>query len=248
MIRIFLALIIPFYLFAVYNPYEGLETEKKIELLVNYFLNKELRTKLDPKPIKGKLEDNGPINPTKYERYYNYIQRLKAINEQRIKEQKAIDEKYAGEVGYYNGKLKNKKIFYSKKENILPLIQLSFNKAYKIIYGKPKLKDVVKKDGKIYATLWVDDIYGFSKWEDRKIIIDIPKDLLDQFVNRYRISKVNVEFDYNNNIVKLKDVKIRYDLKNYKASFLEKIKYNIKLNIKIDDDIFRPIKIDTEKK
>ena len=250
MIKIIILLITPYLLFALYNPYKELATSEKINILVNYFLNQELRTKLDKKPIKDKIDNDGPINPTKYERYFNYIQRLKAINEERIIQQQNIDDKYAGEVGYYNGKLKNLQKFYNDKENILPILQHSFNKAFKLIYGKPKIKNLnySKKENKIYATIWVDDIYGFSKWDERNIEIIVPPTMRKQFLDQYRTAKVNIEFNYVNNIVTLKDIIIKFDQKHYKGNFTQKQKYKIKLNIKIDDDIFKPIKINMEKK
>ena len=96
--------------------------------------------------------------------YYNYIQRLRAIQQSRTDEQSDIDEKYAGKVGFYNGKLKNLKKHYDKEENLYPLLQNAFNKTFRVIYGKPKIKDLKfdEKINKVVGTIWVDDIYGYE--------------------------------------------------------------------------------------
>ena len=246
MINKLIILCFPIFLLAVVNPYKQLDVNEKTNLLVNYFINKDLRDIIPRAPIKESIKDNSPINPVKYEQYYSYIQRLKAINDAREEEQRDIDEKYAGKVGFYNGKLKKLKKYYSKEENLHPILQNSFNKVYKILYGKPKLKDIKydKTIHKITATVWVDNIYGYLKWNEKKITIDIPIDMEKEFIEKNRMAKVFINFIYKNNLLKIKDATIIFNKQEYKANFIKKINKSNKLIIKINNDIFKLIKLE----
>ncbi len=246
MINKIILLCLPLFLFAVNNPYEQLKTDEKVNLLVNYFLNKDLKALIPPKPIKESIEDNSPINPIKYELYFSYIQRLKAINDSRKEEQKDINEKYAGKIGFHNGRLNKLKRFYEKEENIHPILQNNFNKVYKILYGKPKLKELKfnKQSGKITAIVWIDSIYNYQKWKEQEINIEIPLDIREIFLEQYRTARVYINFDYKNNILKIKDLTVKFQKKEYKATFINKINDSIKLVIKINDDIFKLAKVE----
>ncbi len=102
---IFFILLWSSYSLAVVNPYKSLPVNEKINVMVNYFLNEELNNLKPILPQKEKLQDDDAnLEPIKYEQYFNYIQRLKAIRESRVDEQKKIDEKYQGQVAFYNGK------------------------------------------------------------------------------------------------------------------------------------------------
>ena len=237
-------LFLPYMLFAIYNPYSGLNEAEKLNILTNYFLNDKLRDIVPKKPIKEKIADDGPINPIKYELYYNYIQRLRAIQQSRIDEQADIDEKYAGKVGFYNGKLKNLKRHYSKDKNLYPLLQDAFNKTFRVIYGKPKIKNLKfdKNINKVIGTIWIDDIYGYHEYKDKKIQIDVPLNLVDIFIDEYRTIKVRINFNYVDDMLGLKDATIVFQEKEFLGSFVDKTAKAINFKIKIDDDIFKLIK------
>jgi len=229
------------------NPYKELDSAIKLNLMINYFLDVELKKIVPQKPTKDKIQDDGlSLDPVKYERYYNYIQRIKAIHESRAHEQKDIDEKYAGKVGFYNGKLKVLKRFYAKDKNLNRLLAISINKAFKVVYGNPKLKDIRynQEDNLIYGMLYVEDIYGIDNFDDKKIQFNIEKDKVDEFLKIYKKSKVKVQFDYKKNKLSLINALILIDKKEYKVNFMDKINKKIKLDIKINDDIFRLIKIE----
>ncbi len=237
-------------LFLQANPYKELDSTIKLNLMINYFLNEELRKVTPLTPVKDKVQDDGlSLDPVKYERYYNYIQRIKAIHDSRVEVQKDIDEKYAGKVGFYNGKLKVLKRFYAKDENLNPLLQISINKAFKVVYGKPKLKDIrhSAEDNMMYGLLHIEDIYGIDKFEDRRIKINIKKDKVDEFLKIYEKLKIKVQFDYKNNKLSLINGLFILDKKEYKVNFTDKINKKIKLDIKINDDIFHLIKIKDKK-
>ncbi|MEA3497682.1 MAG: hypothetical protein U9R16_01360 [Campylobacterota bacterium] len=239
-------LFLPIFLFAIENPYKQLEVDEKINLLLNYFLNKDLKTKMPTKPIKETIKDNSLINPIQYELYFSYIQRLKTINESRTDEQKEISEKYNWEIKEYNKKLNELKKHYSKDENLLPILQNNFNKVYKILYGKPKLKNVYynKSIDKVIATIWVDTIYGYNKFKDKTIHIDLPTSHRDKFIEFYREAKVQILFDHTDNLLKLKGVEFLFQDKIYKGNFIDKTNNSIKLVIKINNDIFQLVKIE----
>ncbi len=247
MIKI-IALFFPLFLFALTNPYENISVNEKINILVNSFVNEELKSQIPSPPIKDKLKDDSPIVRIQYELHFSYIQRFKAITQEREKELKKIEEKYIGDIGFYNGKLKTLKHFYEQDENINPLIQNSINKTYKIIYGKPKIKDVIfdQKDSKVKATVYAEDIYGFNKWKEQRIFIDIPQELVNTFVDKYREAFAKIAFKYKEDILSIDFVEILFQENSYKGSFIGDINGKIKLNIKINDDIFQPIKLGDE--
>jgi len=232
------------------NPYKELDSTIKLNLMINHFLNDELKKIVPPKPIKKKLKDDGlSLDPVKYEQYYNYIQRIKAITDSRVEAQNNINEKFEGKVGFYNGKLKKLKRFYEKEKNINPILQKSINKAFKVVYGKPKFINISynKKDNIIYGILHIEDIYNIDKFEDKKIKIDIPKKDREYFLKIYEKVKVLIAFKYKNNNLYLKDITYIFNNKKYKANFVKIRNKKIKLNIKINDDIFQLIKIEDKK-
>jgi len=246
MMKKFVLLLFPLYLFAVVNPYENLAVQEKLNIVINYFLNEELKTKLPLRPIKEILEDDGAsLEPVKYEYYFSYIQRIKAIRESRADEQKSIDEKYEGKVSFYNGKVRTLNKFYSDIENLYPILETSINKAYKVVYGKPTIKDVIydKNIEAITATLHVEDIYGINKYIDKKIKINLSKKVKYMFLNDYDKEKVKIKFEYTNDLLVLKNVLIEFKEKDYIGTFLEKQNDKVVLDVKIDENIFKQIMI-----
>jgi hypothetical protein len=182
--KILLALI-PILLLGIENPYKTLDTNEKLNLMINYFLNKELKSKLPLYPKKEKRKDDGlSLEPVKYEFYFNYIQRIKAIRESRLLEQKKLDEKYRQKVAFYNSKVKILKEYYSKKENIYPLLTIAINNGFTAVYGKPNLDQPYydKKLKKIVANLNIDDLYGLNPVNPTKIIIQMANNKQKDFL------------------------------------------------------------------
>jgi hypothetical protein len=243
-------LIFIFYLSLEANPYKKLNSDIKLTLMVNYFLNEELKTKIPPKPIKEKLEDDGlNLDPIKYEKYFNYIQRLKAIHDSRAEAQQNINDKYEGKIGFYNAKLKLLKKFYSKNENLNPILQNSINKAFIVIYGKPTFRNLtyLKTKHIINGTLFIKNIYNIDNFGDKEIKIFDLKDEKDNFLKYHNKSKIKVQFDYKNDILSLKNILFLFNSKWYNAIFVNKPNINFKLKIKINNDIFKLIKLEDKK-
>ena len=244
MIKIFV-LLLPFYLFGLVNPYDSLSTNEKLNILVNLFVNQELKQYVPDPPIKGTPKDIRPIKAIEFEAHFSYIQRFKNITEEREEDLKNIEEKYLGDIGFYNGNLKSLKKFFAQDENINPIIQHSINKAFKITYGKPKIKDLIydEKQKKLGAILFITDIYGFDKFPEQKVHLDIPENMIKIFIDRYRESFVNIVLEYKNNILNIQNIEIIFEDKHYKGYFLTKKVKALKLNIKIDDDVFQLIDV-----
>ena len=229
------------------NPYEDLNYQIKLNLILNYFINKEIKDNIPSKPIKGILEDDGlNTEPIKYEKYFQYIQRIKAIHESRTEAQQNIDDKYAQKVEFYNAKLKVLKKFYKDSQNLNPIIQNGINKAFKVIYGKPIFKDLkYSKDmNSIEGLLFVQNIYNIEHFKSKKIVILNLKDKSSDFLDTYQDIRINVRFKYYNDTLSLKDILFAFDSDWYTANFVEKTNKNFKLQIKINDDIFSLIKIE----
>ena len=177
------------------------------------------------------MQDDGlSLDPVKYEKYYNYIQRIKAIHESRVAEQKDIDEKYEGKIGFYNGKLKVLKRFYAKEQNINPLLQISINKAFQVVYGKPVFKNMKydKKNNKVYGILHIVNIYNVDKYKDKKIEFSIKEKNSKKFLKVYDNLKVKIQFDYKENSLYLKDCLFVFKNEEYIASFIKKTNEKVK--------------------
>ena len=244
---IFFILLWSSYSLAVVNPYKSLPVNEKINVMVNYFVNEELNNLKPILPQKEKLQDDDAnLEPIKYEQYFNYIQRLKAIRESRVDEQKKIDEKYQGQVAFYNGKLKNLKKFYEDSENLAPIIEKSINKAFKVIYGKPKFQSIKydENSDSFLAKLGVEDIYRVDTFIPKEVYFRISKSDLDSFFNNYHEAQINVLFHYSNNLLNYNSIIFKYNETTYKGIFTNENNGQIKLNIKINDDIFRLEKIE----
>jgi hypothetical protein len=244
---IFLIILFSSYALAVMNPYESLPANEKINAMVNYFVNEKLESLKPILPQKDILkDDDANLEPIKYEQYFNYIQRLKAVKESRVQEQKKIDEKYQGQIAFYNGKLKNLKKFYQDAKNLDPIVQKSINKAFKVIYGKPKFNSVKyeERSDSFLAKIGVVDMYHLDTFVPKEVYFRVSKSDLDSFFINFQQSQINVLFDYSNNLLNYSSIIFKYNETTYKGIFTDENNDQIKLNIKINDDIFRLEKIE----
>jgi hypothetical protein len=240
-----LYLLIPIYLFGIQDPYEKLDINEKANLIANYFFNKELKRKLPPKPEREKVEKLGNIKAIKYEQYFAYIQRVKALKRAKDEENQKADEKFEGEVGYYNGNMKTLYKHYKKYENKRPMIQNSINKTLKALFGKLRLSklNLIIDTRDIEAKLFTEDLYGLDYIFEYDVVIDVPIKEQENFINRYRSSKVVVSVDYTDNILTFKDFVVNFEGKTYKGKFKEKVDKKLEFDIKIDEKLFEPIKL-----
>ena len=243
MIKILL-LLTPLYLFAISNPYQKLPVHEKLNIMINYFLNESLSQKKPPLPIKRIMKDDGAtLDPIKYELYFNYIQRLKAIKESRAEEQKSIDVEYAGKIGFYNGKLNTLKKYYSKEENLYPFLGMSINKAFKIVFGKPIFSNI-KYDEDINllkADLAVIDLYEVDTFTSKSLELFVYEGNRDNFIKNNDQSTIEVRFNYDGVYLTYKDVLFHFEDQEYIGKFIDTSNEKIKLDLRIDDHIFEPL-------
>lgn len=242
-----LMFLFPLYLLAIENPYKTLQFDEKFNLLFNYFLNEELKSKLPQKPKMREVENLGEIKRESYERYFTYVQRVKFLKEENQREKDEAFEEYAGKAGYYNGKVSNLKSYYLKQGHISKIMQNSINKTFKVFYGNPKIKDLTLMDGKIKASLYNKTFYGFNYTLNKDVLIDIPEDLQENFWNRYKSAKIRVLFKEQDDLLRVSGMEAVFESKTYRGVFLDKTDLEIKLDIKINDDIFQPIIIGEKK-
>ena len=232
--------------FILANPYKNISVDEKITLFTNYFLNESIKSKLPKKPLKGvpkKHEYN--YEPTKYELYYNYIQRLKAIEESIKEEQKKLEQKYEADIYKYNKKLKALKKFYSQEKNLYPIFAESFNKALKVVYGKPIL---IIKSGSTGVQFFLDTIAIYSEKNFTPKPIEFNYADEKRMFNFYQMCDLSVTFNFDNNLLQYDEVICSYKDKIYQGKIKLKTNKKIKLNIKLNDDIFQPIKISNKDK
>ncbi len=244
--KILLILLLPFYLLAISNPYKNLDANEKLNVMINHFLNLSLENIKPPLPKKRELKDDGAtLDPVKYELYFSYIQRLKAIRESRAEEQLVIDEDYIGKLGFYNGKLKSLKKFYNKEENLYPLISDSINKAFKIVFGKPIFNEISYNDdiNLLKGNLDSVTIYKVADFEPQELELFIHKGIRDDFIKYHNESNIKVRFNFDGEYLMFKDVLFTFKDNEYIGNFLNPLNTKIKLQIKINDDIFRPLEI-----
>lgn len=244
--KILLVLLIPFYLFAISSPYDSLAANEKLNVMINHFLNISLENIKPPLPKKRALKDDGAtLDPVKYELYFSYIQRLKAIRESRAEEQLTIDEDYIGKIGFYNGKLKSLKKFYDKEENLYPFLEDSINKAFKVVFGKPTFSDIIYDNeiNLLKANLNSVDIYKVADFKPQKLELFVYKGIRDDFIKNNHESNIKVRFDFDGTYLMYKDVLFTFKDNEYIGNFINLPNKKIKLNIKINDDIFRSLEI-----
>ena len=245
-IKAFIIFLAPLYLFAMSNPYTSLDQNEKLNIMVNHFLNLSLENTKPPLPQKKPLKDDGAtLDPVKYELYFSYIQRLKAIRESRAEQQLIIDEDFVGKIGFYNGKLKSLKKFYENEKNLYPLLKDSINKAFKIVFGKPRFSDIIyyEDTNLLKAKLNSVDIYKVADFKPLEVELFVYKGMRDTFIKFHKESDIKVRFDFDGIYLTFKDILFIFEGNEYIGNFLNKSNRKIKLNIKINDDIFRPIDI-----
>ncbi|MBD3842400.1 MAG: hypothetical protein IE909_11030 [Campylobacterales bacterium] len=232
----------------VISPYESLSAQEKLQILTNHFINEEIYAAIPQVPQMGKLENSGPINATKYERYYNYIQRLKRVYEERIEQKKIIDETYVANLLTYNSVVNNLQKFYSKEENLNPIIDLSINKAFKIVYGKPAIKELkINDDNKTIDALWyVENIYGYEKYEPQMVTIEVPSNMIEQFYYEYRASNVQVVFSYDAPFLSFKGIIIDFNNNIFKGKF-QKQQTTFEINFQVDQTMFENLELNSSK-
>jgi len=244
---LFLIFLITSFVEAIENPYKTLPSNEKLNILVNHFLNEELQNLKPVKPIKEKLkDDNANLEPIKYEQYFNYIQRIKAIQESREEEEKKLDEKYQGQLAFYNRKLNKLKKIYEDSINFNPILQRSINKAFKVVYGKPTFQSIEYNENKdeFQAKLVAKNIYKMDSFVPKNVYFKISKSDVDSFFTNFENSQITVLFEYSNNVLIYNSIIFKYNNNLYKGIFVDKIDDEIKLNIKINDGIFRLEKIE----
>jgi len=227
------------------NPYKAISLEEKLNLFTTYFLNENLKSKLPKKPQKkAPKQHDYNYEPTKYELYYNYVQRIKAIEESIAQEQKKLNEEYEADIYTYNNKVKALKRFYNQEKNLYPLFTESFNKAIKVVYGKPILTLKSSKKG-IEFFLDTKAIYMQNNF--------IPKPLEFNYADEKRMFSfyekcdISVTFKYNDNILQYDEVICSYEDEIYQGKINSQNNEKIKLNVKINDDIFEQIKTKSSK-
>ena len=244
--KIVFFVLFPLYLFSLSNPYTDFPANEKLNIMLNHFLNISLENIRPEFPQKKSLKDDGAtLDPVKYELYFNYIQRLKAIRESRAKEQLKIDEDYIGKLGFYNGKLKTLKKFYLKDENLYPLLQDSINKAFKIVFGKPHFTSIVYNEevNRLEAKISSIKIYDVADFKPLDLELFVYKGMRDEFIKYHDESDIKVRFDFDGEYLIFKDVIFEFNGNEYVGKFLGSEQRKIKLNIKINDDIFQAVKI-----
>lgn len=249
MIKILL-LLTPLYLFAISNPYITLDKYEKLNVMINYFINEEIEKSKPPLPVKRELKDDGAsLDPVKYELYFSYIQRLKAIKESRAEEQKNIDVEYAGKIGFYNGKLKSLKEYYHDQKNLYPILQTSVNKAFKVVFGKPIFSNIVYNSEINFLSAKLDtlDLYDIDSYTPKAVELFIYQGIRDEFIKHQSQSNLHVRFDFDGEYLIYKDILFTFKDQEFIAKFIKQPTQKIKLNIKINDDIFHPIKIEETK-
>ena len=226
------------------NPYKVLSEETQLSIMVNYFFNRQIKEEFPPRPIKEVyVEEENNLNPGQYERYYNYIQRLKAIEETRRESIQKIEEKFRGKASYYNGKLDALKEYYKDKTNRKAFLQEAINQAFKVVYGKPYVSAFRNKKDMVEAKLRATPIYDLENSLDLDLIYDI--EILK--IHDYKRYPAFVYFNYENEYLEIDSIKIVIDGEAYYGKLKNQNNGKIKLKVKINDDIFQKIKLEDHK-
>ena len=243
---LFISFIFILCLQGIENPYAKLNIEQKLQILIEYFIQKQIKAYFPKKPQKAQVDDKSPIKIVKFERYYNYIQRLKYIKEQRELAKKQAIEEYNRAIEEYNKKILKLKQYYTDTNHFSKIVNIALNNSFKIFYGKPIILKPYLKDNKIYAKIIAREIYSSYKYSfECEVVIDgeLSNDEVERLLKSYREIKVLVVFDYNFNkkILQYKNVILKFHNKSYKGIFVKQ-PAPYKIDIKLDDKIFQLIK------
>jgi len=233
--RVFLVFLFVVYSYA--NPYKNISVEEKLSLFTNYFINESLKENLPKIPKKGLPKKNDyNYEPTKYELYYNYVQRIKAIEDSLQEEQKALDDKYEADIYKYNKKLRAIKRFYKDDRNFFPILDNSFNKALKVVYGKPLLEYKNKQ-----FLLTTQTIYNNGVFSPKEVLFKASTS--KELEKIYDKCELSVTFLYDGKFLSFDELVCSYKENIFQGKIATKNNEKIKLNVKINDDIFKEIKL-----
>jgi hypothetical protein len=223
------------------NPYKTLDIDTQLSIMVNYFIGEQIKKELPEKPVKQKyIPEEVDLNPGKYERYYNYIQRLKAIEQTEKEALAKIEEKFRGKASYYNGKLHSIRSSYEDKKKLEPLLKKALNNAFKVVFGKPIIQDFQMDGSFAGATLSAIPLYQLENSLKLKVLFD-PKLFEQKLDDRYY---ADVSFEKKEYTFVIDTVTIKVDGKKYKGKIKNKNNATFKLKVKINDDIFQKIKLE----
>lgn len=241
--RVFLVVVL-FSISLFANPYTSLDPKVQLSIMINHFVTKEVEALLPPRPQKDKYkQEDVDLNPGQYERYYNYIERLRAIERSKKSELKKIQEKFRGQAGYYNGKLHAIQKEYQDLKNLSPLLQKAINNGFKVVYGKPYVTGYSNKEERVEAKLKATKIYHLDNKLDLEIVFD--KKIAD--IHHYRKYPALVHFNYDGENLSIEGIEIVIDNQTYTAKLKNENNGKIKLKVKINDDIFQKINLEDNK-
>jgi hypothetical protein len=238
---IFFTFIFASILFA--NPYKTLDIDTQLSIFTNHFISEQIKKELPKKPKKEEyVPEDIDLNPGKYERYYNYVQRLKAIEQSKKEALEKIEQKFRGQASYYNGKLDSIKNFYEDEKNLEPLLKKALNNAFKVVYGKPIVEDFQLDGSFAGATLSAMPLYRLENPLNLKLLFD--QELLDEkLLSSY---EALVSFKRDKNAYSIDEVQIKVDDTPYSGKIKNKNNATFKLNVKINNDIFQKIKLEDQ--
>ena len=226
----------------VENPYK-IDKSEKLIALTNYFVNKKLAVQKVSYPAPP-TPPNAPEQPTlpsaenltkgKYEKKATFEKRVAKERQKRMQLIHNIEKKYAKtlekysqkkrqyskEVQAYNAKIKKLTDDYNnkvakKKKNIHTYTLEALSQAYPIVYGTPYVESSLKYDPE--KERFYTHVKSTNGGFDEQVAIDVPNDKAENFERTIRDLHVKVIFDYKNDSLVLKKIRLQKDKKSYIA-------------------------------
>ncbi|MEA2017524.1 MAG: caspase family protein, partial [Campylobacterota bacterium] len=203
------------------KEHKNFTTEKsKILQITNYLIKKEFNIKkpiYPSKPKKPFLKTAKNLVKGRFEKTSAFEKRVEKEKLQREKYITKTENNYKKEVLAYNKNTKrltdkyNNKIL-KLKNDIDKITIYAMSKAYSVVYGKPKLKAIdYDADNEIFYGNLTSSKGNFSK----KVAIKIPINIAESFFDSEKSTKV--VYEYKNNKIYLKDIKVSFEGKSYLA-------------------------------
>lgn len=202
------------------NEYK-ITTEDKLTALTNYLVKKSLEIKkpiYPKKPTKPFVKKAISLTKSKFEKTVDFQKRVEFERKKREEYIKELEDDYKADVLFYNKQVQEITNRYNKRikhlNNDIKTITLkAMNQAYNFIYGKAYfIPSDYDADNELY--------YGLIKTSkadlNKKVAIKMPPYIAQKY-EKYKYKNVLVSFEYKNDIVFLKDMKIRYENKTYHA-------------------------------
>jgi hypothetical protein len=204
----------------VKNPYANLNDHERLTAITNYLVQKEfdaIKPVVLKKPTPPKIEPAANLVKGKFETTADFEKRIEIEKQKREAYILKLENAYMQAVLEYNRQNKEQTQRYNEKietlkKNLDAITIQAMSEAYNMVYGTPKLEAIdYDADNELFYGNLLSSKGNFSK----KVAIKVPLNMAKAFYDASKEPKVI--FNYQDNQVFLKDIKVPFKGENYLA-------------------------------